>query len=275
MTTLFSLIVVYLLQKYLGRYVFFQNLEKSCSFYWVEDLLFKYQMLVNKFPKIPVMAAAGLLILLIGIGMLLLQLIFYYSSYNLGLILFNIVLLFYCLSSVSQKNYSSIFVTAFEHMFGILFWFTILGPVGLVLFWLFTIGGTKANKLVVTATEAEITKQTNVANAATNTVITDFNVANQVYHSKDINNCLFTLHTIAAWLPARITGLIFSLIGDFKQGFGCWKEIMKNSNITHTEFLDRCGDAALGNSNEDRPELLIERSFVAWLIVCIVISLIL
>lgn len=267
MTTLFSLIVVYLLQKYLGRYVFFQNLQKSCTFNWVEDLLFKYQMLTNNFPKVPVMAAAGLLILLIGVVMLLVQLIFYYSSYNLGLIVFNIVLLFYCLSSVSRKNYSSIFVNAFEHMFGMLFWFTILGPVGLVLFWLFTIGATPP-KSGITTTEAEISKQTNA-------VITDFKAANEIYHSKDINNCLFTLHIIAAWLPARITGLIFSLIGDFKQGFGCWKEIMKNSNITHTEFLDRCGEAALGNSNDDRPELLIERSFVAWLIVCIVISLIL
>lgn len=267
MTTLVSLIVVYFFKKYLNKYAFFQNLQQSCSLDWVEDVLYKYQLLANNFPKVPAVAASALLILIISLVLLVIQLIIDSYSYYLGGLIFNISLLFYCFSSINKLNYDSVFVAAFEHVFGMLFWFTILGPIGLVLFWLFTVTASQFNSNV-TGMQPEVGGHKDVA-------VTNVDAGNAIYYSKGVNNCLSTLHTLAAWLPARITGLIFCLIGDFKQGFNCWKEIMRNSSILHSKFLYLCGEASLGNSIEDDAELLIERSFVAWLIFCIIISLIL
>lgn len=267
MTTLVSLILVYLLHRYLSKYAFFQSLQKSCHFDWVEELLLKYQMLANNFPKVPAIAVSALLIFLICISLLIVQITLNYYSPYLGTLLFNLILLFYCFSSAAKINYPSIFVAAFEHMFSMLFWFTIFGPIGLTLYWLFTIVASQP-KSRITDAQVEIAKQSHV-------VITNVDTAHEVYHCKGVNNCLFTLHALTAWLPARITGLVFCLIGDFKNGFTCWKKVMKSSNISHIEFLDLCGAASLGNSKEDSPEFLLDRSFIAWLIICTIISLIL
>ncbi len=264
MSTLLSLIAVYFLQRQLGNYPFFQKLQQNCTSSWLDDLLFKAQMLANDFGKIPTIGACALLVLSLSVLVVLLQTVFYYASGHLGAFIFNIAILFYCLYSVTKKKYFSVFVEAFEHNFGLLFWFVLLGPVGVVLYWLFVLGGVKYS----TISNVEDINQTK------DDVVIKINIANELHYAKNISNCLFTLHTIFAWLPARITGLIFSLVGDFEKGFSCWKSIIVNVAMPHTEVLELCGEASLGKLTTEQSQLLVERAFVAWIICCILIALI-
>ena len=244
MSKLLSLIIVYFLHQHLKNYTFFQKLQQNCTAYWLDDVLFKAQMLASNANKIPIFASSFLLILAMSLIVFLLQMIFYHAGGNLGAVLFNVIILSYCLYSATKKPFSSIFVASFEHSFSLLFWFVILGPVGVVLYWLCLLGGTKAAE------------------------------ASELYYAKNINNCLFSLHIIAAWLPARITGLIFSLVGDFEQGFTRWKAVVRVLSMPHPELLDACGDASLGNLTIEQSPLLIERAFIAWVIFCILVALI-
>ena len=245
MTKLLSLIVVYFLHRLeLKNYGFFQKLQQNCNSYWLDDLLFKAQMLANKTNKIPVAGSCALLIVVVALIVLLLELIVCLIFWHLGALLFNVAILMYSLYSASKKNYPSLFVTSFEHNLGLLFWFVILGPVGVVLYWLFMLGGTKPEQ------------------------------ASELHYAKSISNYLFNLHTIAAWLPARITGLIFSLVGDFEQGFSRWKAVILVFNMPHSEILDACGEASLGTLTMEQAPLLIERTFIAWIIFCMLIALI-
>jgi len=244
MSKLLSLIVVYFLHQHLKNYTFFQKVQQNCTAHWLDDLLFKAKMLANNANKIPMIASSLLLIIAMSLIVFLLQMIFYHAGGHLGAILFNVTLLSYCLYSGAKKNYSSVFVSSFEHYFSLLFWFVVVGPIGVVLYWLCMLGGIKAEQ------------------------------ASELYYAKNISNCLFNLHTIVAWLPARITGLIFSLVGDFEQGFSRWRAVIRVLNMPHPELLDACGDASLGNLTIEQSQLLVERAFIAWIIFCILIALI-
>jgi AmpE protein len=269
MSILFSLIVVYFLQRHLANYPFFKTLQQNCSADWLDDLLFKAQMLANNFSKVPLMGSCALFLLVLSLCVLLLETIFYYASGEFGVFIFDIAILFYCFSSIAKKKYPSVFVASFEHNFGLLFWFILIGPLGAVLFWLFALCGVKHNPVTNLANSGNTNNPANHEQ-----VVVNINVANELHYAKNISNCLFTLHTIAAWLPARITGLIFSLVGDFEKGFSCWKSIMRNLGMSHTEVLDLCGEAALTKVTLEQSLLLVERAFVGWFIFCMLIALI-
>lgn len=244
MSKLLSLVIVYLFYRTLKNYSIFQKLQLCCNATWLDDLMFKAQILANTINnKVPMIGSCAILLMAVTLIVLLLQLIFHTMG-ELGTLIFNVVLLLYCLYSANKKNYSSIFVTSFEHSFSLLFWFATLGPVGLILSWLFLLSGVKPD------------------------------AASELYYAKNISNLLFKMHTIAVWLPARITGLIFSLVGDFEQGFNRWKAIIKVLNMPHTELLDTCGEASLGSLTMEHSQLLVDRAFIAWMIFCALITII-
>lgn len=244
MSKLISLIIVYVVHRHLKNYGLFQKLQQHCHVNWLDDCLFKTQMLANNYSNIPVAAAATIFISLIFFIILLLDYVIYFALKDIGLTIFYTIILTYCLCSSTKKSYSSIFVNNFEYSFSLLFWFSILGSIGLIFYWLFMLGGTKKEQI------------------------------NGVSYAKSINNILFDLHNIAAWLPSRITGLIFSLVGDFEQGFNKWQSSIKILNMPNYELIDACGEAALGNSTMEQAPVLVERTLIAWFIICILITLI-
>jgi hypothetical protein len=63
-------------------------------------------------------------------------------------------------------------------------------------------------------------------------------------------------------------------VGDFEQGFTRWKSAVKVLNMPNSELLDTCGEAALGNLTMEQAPLLVERAFIAWVICCMLITLI-
>jgi AmpE protein len=244
MPKLISLIIVYFMHRQLKNYAFFQKLQQQCNANWLDDLLFNAQTTADKFNRVPIIGSSTILVGSIFLIILLLQTICDFALNSIGTTIFNIVILSYCLFSADKQTYSSVFVTSFEHNFSFLFWFAVLGPVGVVLYWLFLLGGSKSTQ------------------------------ANQLCLVKNIADFLYNLHIIAAWLPARITGLIFSLVGDFERGFARWKAILKVLNMPHTELLNTCGEASLGELAVEQASLLVERAFIAWMIVCVLITLI-
>lgn len=244
MSKLISLIIVYVVYRHLKNYEFFQKLQQHCQSNWLDDGLFKAQMLANNYNKIPIVASTAILITIIFFIILLLEYVIYYAIQDIGLIIFYTIILIYCLCSSTKKSYSSIFIDNFEHCFSLLFWFSLLGPIGLIFYWLFMLGGIKKEQI------------------------------NGVIYAKSINNIFFDLHNIAAWLPSRITGLIFSLVGDFEQGFTKWKSVIKIFNMPNYELITVCGEAALGNLTTEQAPVLVERTVIAWFIICVLITLI-
>lgn len=244
MSKLISLIIVYILYRHLKNYGIFQKLQQHCHANWLDDCLFKAQMLANNYSNIPIAASTAIFITIIFFIILLLDYAIYAAMQDIGLSIFYTIILTYCLCSSTKKSYSSIFIKNFEYSFSLLFWFSLLGPIGLIFYWLFMLGGVKQEQI------------------------------NGVNYAKSINNILFNLHNITAWLPARITGLIFSLVGDFEQGFNKWKSAIKILNMPNYELLDACGESALGNLTMEQAPILVERTLVAWFIICILITLI-
>jgi membrane protein required for beta-lactamase induction len=256
MSLLLSLIIVYVLHCHLSNYHFVTKVRDMCGFDWLDNLLFVSQNFVNRYKKIPALVLCILLVVAFVVVVLLLQAIFLYASGFFGLLVFNVAVLLYCLFSGTKKQFSSIFVAAFEHNFAIIFWFVFLGIMGAALYWLFMVGGNQ-----------EYVSHSGSENNTVHHVSTKANIVKQLATVNNIGNFLFILHTIAAWIPARLTGLIFSLVGDFEQGFRCWKGVMYNFGMLHADVINRCGEAAIGELTPEKSQILVERSFVVWFVI--------
>ena len=284
MSTLLSLILVYFVQRHLVNYPLFKSLQQNCSSDWMEDVLFRAQILANEFTKVPIFCSCALFILSLSLCVLILETIMYYLSGQLGLFLFSFIILFYCFSVANKKQYASFFVEYFENKFAILFWFITLGPVGAVLYLLCSLYGSKHN--AINSDQNCLVKSGLDGNSVVdyenncNNLKHDEHQSkkgkpeNELHYAKSISNCLFSLHTILAWLPARITGLIFILVGSFDKGFDCWKNVLRDWVMPHTKVLNICGEVSLGEKNLDHSLQLVERAFVGWVIFCIIIKLI-
>jgi membrane protein required for beta-lactamase induction len=304
MSTIISIIFIYLIQSHLAHYPFVKSLQRNCSADWLEDLLFKTQMLANKFTKVPIGIACALFVIALFACVLLVGLLLYYSSgeFGLGLCLFDVIILFYCFAVGEKKQYSSTFVAYFESKFGVLFWFLLLGPAGAILYLLCSTYGTQQKIIKMDNSDEYTTYTTPIAqntrtcsltgdpaddnealksssahsnnsnNNGNNKVDASKQSIDQLCYAKNINNCLFSLHIIMAWLPARITSLIFILVGNFEKSFNCWKNMIYDITMPHTEVLELCGKSSLeNNTNEQRSLMLLERSFVVWIIFSILI----
>lgn len=144
---------------------------------------------------------------------------------------------------VSDK---AILIDGHERMFANIFWFILLGPAGACFYWL---------------------------------LINKKNIdAHYAFNSKKFKAYLGTLHALAAWIPARITGLIYALVGNFITGFECWLQCMQKLNMKSSQVLTDCGKAALcfdeATDVAQTTTHLVNRAFIGWVILGIFIALI-
>ncbi|MBK6281218.1 MAG: regulatory signaling modulator protein AmpE [Gammaproteobacteria bacterium] len=47
------------------------------------------------------------------------------------------------------------------------------------------------------------------------------------------------------WLPARLAGISFALVGDFDACLYAWQRVLSETRLATAEALERCGNAAL------------------------------
>jgi membrane protein required for beta-lactamase induction len=175
-------------------------------------------------------------------GLVLLQLLFSKMLGPTGNLLFLIITLVYFLSNKDLNNNDSEFVQAHETSFAVLFWFAILGPVGALTYWFLAVFKQVCGGL------------------------------------QDDNASLYKtlnwLHAMAAWIPARITGFIYALVGNFTRGFNSWLQAMRSPNLPSSDFLIDCGNAATDPTVADDGANLVERAFIAWVVISIILVMI-
>jgi AmpE protein len=102
-----------------------------------------------------------------------------------------------------------LYYRGFERLFAALFWFFFLGPAGAI-----------AYRSAVLASEAARVEGATGADSV-------------------------PLRWLE-WLPVRICGLVFALVGDFDKGLYAWQRVVVGSRIGTADALDLCGNAALG-----------------------------
>jgi len=145
----------------------------------------------------------------------------------------------------------AVFAEANERMFAVLFWFSVLGPVGAVLFR----GASVVRNASGTGDWGE-------------------------YHP-----AAALLHDILAWLPARLLAICFGLTGSFDGAIKAWRDMdnQEPSGFVHggAQFLVTMGNGALGLKSKEGLELddvgaamgLVWRGIIIWAAVIALLTL--
>ncbi len=159
-------------------------------------------------------------------------------SVNVGGFVFIAITLFFFLGNEVDYTQSEL-VMIHETSFGVLFWFAILGYSGALAYWF----------LVAAKRSSIVIEDTPLLQAVTR------------------------LHAIFAWIPARVTGFIYALVGNFEPSFKCWWNCMTDLHKPSSQVLQECGDSAILINKEDGVASLINRSFISWVVLVIVAAL--
>lgn len=137
-----------------------------------------------------------------------------------------------------------------ERLFAIVFWFLILGPIGAIVYRL-------------------------ISWFHDNAMHGDAMYENQLEH-------MALVHRYAAWIPARLVALSYTLVGNFMASFDIWMKLAVKPNVCQ-EILVDCGDASLGISatpantatkaeNESALKL-VQRALLVWVLIIAVATL--
>lgn len=227
-------------------------------------------------------------VLPIVVGVLILQVLLRESLYGVGGLVFDLLVLLYCLGpqnlwadtfaclnalvqgdaksasdklkssfgltdmsfaqSVHRHFLDSLFAQANQRIFAVVFWFFIFGPAGAVLYRLVSIAAAAPLSDVVSA---------------------------------EMINSARKSEAILDWAPVRLLTFLFALGGHFAKVFVCWKRSVGAGLSGNQVMLTDCGLAALGFGEEDHlPEdgsvernavSLIDRTFVIALVMILLL----
>ena len=106
----------------------------------------------------------------------------------------------------------------FQSIFPSLFWFLVLGPIGVFFYFL----------------------SERYSGYCENGRIESFGVERILYWME--------------WIPIRLTGFIFALLGEFRSGFSVWVDSFIDIEISNAEFLNSVARAAILLKEEDKEE---------------------
>ena len=200
-----------------------------------------------------------------------LQHILFFGLFYIFGFFYSIFILWYCLWPVSleaqlETNIQQVLATnavqdsrpfstqllidANNHIFAVLFWFMVLGPVGAILY-----------RLV-----AELVRLKSETNAE-NIIL--------------LNKASSILLNLLDWIPARLTALGYVISGNFSTGFAQWRQYATQGIQSSRELLIATGLGAMnltatasGDFEEARHILrMIERTLIIWLVVIAIFTL--
>lgn len=159
---------------------------------------------------------------------------------RVGQFLFTAITLFYFLGNNEfDAEENNTLVISHETSFGVLFWYAVLGFSGAFLYWFFTLA-----------------RNAQVMNEAINS---------------NLRQAVVFLHALAAWIPARITGFIYALMGNFDPGFKCWINCVSDVKMPSSQVLTDCGKASIAAGDTNDVVRLVNRTFIAWVVLVIVV----
>lgn len=178
----------------------------------------------------------AILILPIVIVMSLIFTIVYHVFGHIGYLLLSLGLLWYCVdATVLKQGSSDLPLQSYQKVFSLLFWYFVFGPVGLTFY------------IVVRTLQAYLLEQQHFG----------------------------FLLGILDWVPVRLVGLSFAVVGNFSAVFKEWVKVLFQGISENTALLTSWTDAALGPENKNSQEMmrLIQRALIAWLVVMALVTI--
>ena len=146
----------------------------------------------------------------------------------------------------------AVFVQSNNRLFGVVFWFPILGPAGALTF---RISDLTRREAILRAERADVPPG-----------------------AVSLSQACQRLHGVIAWLPARLLALSFGLAGSFEESFAGWRGYLHSESDHFFDANDRllvhAGRGALGSAFADAPDEaarvraalgLAQRALLVWL----------
>lgn len=197
----------------------------------------------------------GVLSIVAVVVPLLLVLVFLSSALRgvVGHLLLGVIVLWYCLGfdalkSGAHANVEQLLLLAYHQVFAMIFWYALIGPWGVGLYYI----------LIQLRTAFE---------------------KNEMEY-KELLPLLIRAQGIMDWVPVRLLGLCFALVGHFSVLFPLWLKELPGK-IDHTEdYVVEWGMKSLELSKPSDQEMtqataaqtLVDRSVIVWLVALALIS---
>lgn len=242
--TLISLLICLGLQRYLqlNRYTF--GREYFAHYYTFIKHKLPAATHTNGFVAISVI----LLPLLIVIALILTL-----TDQLLGPILYFILstaILWYCLDGRNltkepypNSNIDMLFTLTYHRVFAIIFWFAILGPMGLALYYCL------------------VELQSTLAKQQTNS-------------EKSLRDASWQLLGLLDWIPVRLLGITFGLVGHFNGVLNTWVSELRGGIQEASTQTIRYGEAALQQEVSSQEVIaLLNRALLVWIVVIAMITI--
>jgi len=188
----------------------------------------------------------------------------------LGVGILQLVLVWYCLDArdiekepFEKATSETILLTSYRNLFANLFWYGFFGPVGLVLY------------VVVGRLSPVIPKSLPAAStsSAENEGEADQDPLEQPQKSDgSLHEYLMKIQGVLDWVPVRLLGLSFALVGHFAAVFKLWLQKLFHGVSDVQSLVVEWGQAALKLDTEEGSPLapaihLVDRSLLVWLVV--------
>ncbi len=164
-----------------------------------------------------------------------------------GYLVLSLALLWYCLDlrPLQNKGASSevLFLASYQSIFALLFWYYIFGPVGLAFY------------VVVKQLHGYVKS-----------------LAEQY---PDLVKFAALTQGVLDWVPLRLVGLSFALVGHFGAVFKNWIKVLLQGVVTDQKSVVVWGDAALAGEakEEGAARQLVFRALLVWLVAMALVSL--
>lgn len=184
----------------------------------------------------------GLVILVLPILIVasILFTVVYHLLGHLGYSVLSLVLLWYCLDIAGIKTADAaselpvLFISAYQKIFALLFWYFIFGPVGLLLY------------VVIHDLRAYFEKE--------------------IADAPELQKYFVLTQSVLDWAPVRVLTLTFALGGDFAAVFKEWVSSLSRGVEPGYSLLTSCGVAAIRTKSSAEVVALLQRTLLIWLI---------
>jgi AmpE protein len=206
-------------------------------FYWFGDYCLFIKNIIDKdsFFTNPWMILAATVLPIILVTSIIYFLLFHILFGFLGLI-FSIILFLYCLGpqnafypvsapsseSSAKTLVGDYFAQVNRQLFSVIFWYIVAGPIAVLTYRLITLC-------------RDISSISQQANQVTN---------------------------IVEWIPARLSSLLFLLVGNFQRGFLLFTGLFFSKPELNSQLLSTCGLQAVRTSESDEIPLPVAESLV-------------
>jgi len=182
--------------------------------------------------------------------LVVLLLILHLAWGDVGRFILNLIVVWYCLDYDGVKarakkagDLKAFLLMAFEKVFTMIFWFTLTGALGVVLYY-----------LVVSFID---------------------NIQASETHDKNLLKLLGLIQGIMEWVPLRLVGITFALVGNFGHGFAAVRrDFLKGIRQTREQAITWAMASLEESDNQFHTGLImVDRALLLWLVVLALVSM--